>query len=218
MKSADDARHFVRTSTKLSAPAMVPEIRIHQATEVTALWQATESYLDTIGLPPPYWAFPWPGSQALARYILDHPSEFAGRRVADIGAGNGLASIAAALAGAARVVAIDPDPFAAAAATENARANGVTLDIRIRDGTLDLPEGTDLVIAGDVCYERAMAERLVPALRRAAAAGIRVLLADPGRAYLPKEGLVELARYGVPTSRELEDREVRETTIWLILP
>lgn len=218
MKSADEARRFVRENTALLPPPMVPEIRIYQATEITSLWQATESYLETIGLPPPYWAFPWPGSQALARYILDHPESFAGRTVADVGAGNGLASIAAAMAGAARVVAIDPDPFAAAAAAENAAANGVALDIRTRDGTLDLPERTGLVIAGDVCYERAMAERLLPRLRDAAAAGITVLLADPGRAYLPKEGLVEVARYEVPTTLELEDREVRETTIWRMLP
>lgn len=218
MTGLEEARRFVRENTVLLPTPMVPEIRTWQATEITSLWQATEQYLETVGLPPPYWAFPWPGSQALARYALDHPADFARRQVADIGSGNGLASIAAARAGAGRVSAIDPDPFAAAAAAENAAANDVELDLLVRDGTLDLPEGTELVIAGDVCYERAMADRLVPRLRAAAARGLTVLLADPGRAYLPKTGLVAVAQYDVPTTRELEDREVRETTIWRMQP
>lgn len=218
MVTADDARRFVRESTALVAPPLVPEIRIYQATEITSLWQATEAFLDQEGVPPPYWAFVWPGGQALARYLLDEPGVVAGRTVADIGSGNGLASIAAARAGAAHVVAIDPDPFAAAAAAENAAANGIDLDIRVRDGTLDLPAGTEVVLAGDVCYERIMAERLIASLRRAAIADLTVLVADPGRAYLPKTGLTAVARYDVPTTLELEDREVRTTTIWRLTP
>lgn len=215
---ADDARRFVRESTALTAPPLVPEINIYQATEITSLWQATEAFLDQEGVPPPYWAFVWPGGQALARYLLDEPGVVAGRTVADIGSGNGLASIAAARAGAAHVVAIDPDPFAAAAAAENAAANGIDLDIRVRDGMLDLPAGTEVVLAGDICYERAMAERLIASLRRAAIADLTVLVADPGRAYLPKTGLTAVARYDVPTTLELEDREVRTTTIWRLTP
>jgi predicted nicotinamide N-methyase len=213
----NDPAAFVRTQTELAAPLVVPEIRLHLATEVTPLWRATETTLAASGLPPPYWAFAWPGGQALARHLLDHPALVRGRRVLDFAAGSGLAAIAAAKAGAASVAAADIDTFALAAIGLNATANGVTLQI-IGDDLTDRPSAWDVVLAGDVCYERPMAERATAWLRGLADAGALVLLADPGRSYLPTEGLAAIARYQVPTSRELEDRELRETVIWRLLP
>jgi predicted nicotinamide N-methyase len=213
----NDPAAFVRTQTELAAPLVVPEIRLHLATEVTPLWRATEATLTTSGLPPPYWAFAWPGGQALARHLLDHPALVRGRRVLDFAAGSGLAAIAAAKAGAASVAAADIDAFALAAIGLNATANGVTLEI-IGDDLTDRPNAWDVVLAGDVCYERPMAERATAWLRGLADTGALVLLADPGRSYLPTEGLAAIARYQVPTSRELEDRELRETVIWQLLP
>jgi predicted nicotinamide N-methyase len=213
----NDPAAFVRTQTTLAAPPLVPEIRLHLATEVTPLWHATEATLAASGLPPPYWAFAWPGGQTLARHLLDHPALVRGRRVLDFAAGSGLAAIAAAQAGATCVSAADIDSFALAAIGLNAAANSVTLEI-IGDDLTDRPNAWDVVLAGDVCYERPMAERSTLWLRRLAGAGALVLLADPGRSYLPTAGLTEIARYQVPTSRELEDRELRETVIWRLLP
>jgi predicted nicotinamide N-methyase len=204
---------FVRAQTALAAPPLVPEIRLHLAAEVTPLWRATESTLAASGLPPPYWAFAWPGGQALARHLLDHPVFVRDRRVLDFAAGSGLAAIAAAKAGALSVAAADIDTFALAAIGLNAAANGITLNI-IGDDLIDRPNAWDVVLAGDVCYERPLAERATAWLRGLASAGALVLLADPGRSYLPTDGLTEIARYQVPTSRELEDQELRETVIW----
>ncbi len=193
---------------------MLPELRLHLATELTPLWLATEASLEQSGLPPPYWAFAWVGGQALARHLLDHPSLARGRRLLDFAAGSGVAGIAAAKAGAASVAASELDPLALAALALNAQANDVTLDLLAEDVTEGGDRGWDLVLAGDVCYERPMAERAAAWLARLAASGVEVLLADPGRAYLPKSGLVELARYMVPTTRELEDRDAREAVVY----
>jgi predicted nicotinamide N-methyase len=212
----NDPAAFVRAQTTLAAPPLVPEIRLHLATEVTPLWRATEATLVATGLPPPYWAFAWPGGQALARHLLDHPALVRGRRVLDFAAGSGLTAIAAAKTGAAGVAAADIDGFALAAINLNAAANGVALEI-IGDDLTDRPNVWDVVLAGDVCYERPMAERATAWLRSLAGAGALELLADPGRSYLPTGGLTEIARYQVPTSRELEDRERRETVIWQLL-
>lgn len=214
----DDPAAFVRTNTAVAAPSLVPELRLHLATEVTPLWEATESTLQRNNLPPPYWAFAWPGGQAVARYALDHPELVRGKRVLDFAAGTGLVGIACALAGAARVRAAEIDPFALAAMDLNAALNGVAVEGVSEDlvGS-DLPD-VDVVLAGDVCYERPMAERVTAWLRRVAAAGTTVVLGDPGRAYVPKEGLEFLARYDVPTSLDLEDRTVRETNVWRLLP
>jgi predicted nicotinamide N-methyase len=215
--SRDEATAFVRAQTALAATPLLPEIRLHLATEITPLWQATEAELAVSGLPPPYWAFAWVGGQALARHVLDRPELVRGKRVLDFAAGSGVTGIAAALAGAARVEASELDPLALAALALNAAANGVTIAATGDDLTAEAPKDWDVVLAGDVCYERPMAERVVPWLRRAAAQGALVLLGDPGRAYLPKEGLVEQARYTVPTTRELEDRDSREVTIHRLL-
>ncbi|HSK41621.1 MAG TPA: 50S ribosomal protein L11 methyltransferase, partial [Arenibaculum sp.] len=188
------------------------------ASEVTPLWAATEASLEREGLPPPYWAFAWPGGQAVARLLLDRPELVAGRHVLDFAAGSGIVAIAAARAGAARVLANEIDPFAMAAIGLNAALNGVDVEIAAGDIMGRPQPGIDLVLAGDVCYERPMAERATRWLRSLAAAGATVLLGDPGRSYLPQTGLEAVGRHAVPTSMELEDREVRETTVWRLLP
>jgi predicted nicotinamide N-methyase len=213
-----DAEAFVRGNTAISAPPLVPEIRLHLATEVTPIWQATEESLARFGTPPPFWAFAWAGGQALARYVLDHPETVAGREVLDICSGSGIVAIAAAKAGAALIVAADIDPFAAASIALNATLNGVDVEIETRDMLDRTVMGWGVVLAGDVCYEVPMASRAIGLLRRIAARGRLALLGDPGRAYLPREGLIERARYTVPTSRELEDREAREGVVWEVEP
>jgi predicted nicotinamide N-methyase len=211
---AAGATEFVLKQTALLYPPLVPEIVLHLASDALPLWHATEEVLAETGLPPPYWAFAWPGGQALARHILDHPDIVRAKRVLDVGAGSGIASIAAAKSGAARITAVEIDPFAVAALRLNAAANGVEVDTLETDpiGRTDL--AAEIVLIGDLCYERPIADRLVPWLRGLAASGALVLVGDPGRAYLPKEGLVEVARYNVPTSLDLEDRVNRETVIW----
>ncbi len=213
-----DPTAFVLGNTEVKAPPLVPEIRLRLATEVTPLWQATEESLSRGPVPPPFWAFAWAGGQALARYLLDHPQTVAGREVLDIGSGSGIVAIAAAKAGAKAVTAAEIDPFAAAAIALNALLNGVRLRIESRDLLDRGAAGWGIALAGDVCYEEPMASRAVSLLRRIAARGRPALLGDPGRAYLPREGLSELARYVVPTSRELEDREAREGVVWQVLP
>jgi predicted nicotinamide N-methyase len=208
---------FVRANTAIGRPPLVPEIRLHLATEVTPIWQATEASLARFGTPPPFWAFAWAGGQALARYILDHPETVAGKDVLDVASGSGMVAIAAAKAGAARVIAADIDTYAAEAIALNAALNGVAIGIETRDLLDRGPAGWAVVTAGDVCYEEPMASRMLALLRRIAARGRLALLGDPGRAYLPREGLVELARYTVPVSRELEDREAKEGAVFEVL-
>src|SRR5580698_5526840 len=213
----NDPEVFIHANTAINTPPLVPEIRLHLATEVTLIWQATEESLARFGTPPPFWAFAWAGGQALARYILDHPETVAGKDVLDLASGSGMVAIAAAKAGARRVTAADIDPFATAAIMMNAALNGVSLQIESRDLLDRGPAGWGVVTAGDVCYEAPMASRMIAMLRRIAARGRLALLGDPGRAYLPREGLAELARYTVPVSRELEDREAREGVVYEVL-
>ena len=215
-----DPEAFIRAETALGRLPLVPEIELHLASEITPIWQASEARLARDAVAPPYWAFAWPGGQALARHILDRPALARGLRVLDFAAGSGIGAIAAALAGARLVEACEIDPMAAAAIRMNAARNHVAVTPILEDLlAAELPAQAarwDLVLAGDVCYERPMAEQAARWLGRLAALGSRVLLADPGRAYLPKAGLSELARYCVPTSLELEDRTERETVIWEI--
>ena len=213
-----DPAAFVRCNTTITAPQLVPEIRLHLATEITPIWQATEETLARRALPPPFWAFAWAGGQALARYLLDHPTKVAGRSVLDFGAGSGLVAIAAAKAGATSVLATEIDHLAAAAIAANAALNDVAIAVKTMDLLDTIDSHWEVVTAGDVCYERPMADRVMAWLRMLAARGVLVLLGDPGRAYLPSEGLIKRARYLVPTSRELEDRECRDTVIWEVLP
>jgi len=203
---------FVRANAAPGAPPLVPEITLYLASEVTPLWHATEASLERDQLPPPYWAFAWPGGQALARYLLDNRDTARGKRVLDLGAGCGLAAIAAAMAGAARVVAAEIDPFAVAAIRLNAEMNGIAIDIESRNRLGDTaPIDANLILIGDMCYERPLADRLLQWLK---VQRTEIILADPGRAYLPKSGLTLLAEYQVPTSLDLEDRTMRETRVY----
>ena len=209
-------RAFILANTRLQAPPHTPELRLYLADEVTPIWRMTEDELGAIGLPPPFWAFAWAGGQALARYILDHPGEVAGERVVDFATGSGIVAIAAARAGAASVLAADIDPFCAAAVALNAAANGARLDFTDADLLDAAPPAAGLILAADICYEQPLADRVMAWLTAARAAGARVLIGDPGRSYFPRSGLVKLAEYRVPTTRELEDDEVKRTAVWKI--
>ncbi len=208
-----DVAAFVRAQTAVTAPPLVPEIRLHLATKITPLWEATEASLAAANVPPPYWAFAWPGGQALSRYVLDQPDSVRNRRVLDFAAGCGIGAIAAAKSGATSVVASDIDAIAVAVIGINAALNAVSVGTTTADLTRDPAARWDTIIAGDVCYERPMAEAVMPWLRAQIAGGATVLMADPGRAYLPQDGFDEIARYDVPTSLELEDRTVRTTRV-----
>lgn len=207
---------FVRQYTEIVVPALVPELRVHAATELTPLWTATEVFLRVHDLEPPYWAFVWPGSQALARWFYDHPERVRGRRVLDFAAGNGLAAIAAARVGA-RAVAVEIDPLAGDALRCNAALNRVDVEVRIGEVTGGPPPDVDLLVAGDVCYSRPMVDRILPWFRRCVAAGIEVVVADPGRAYVPVDQIELVATYRVPVLRELEDGDERETRLIRLL-
>ncbi len=211
-----DPAAFVRANTAVSRPPLVPEIALHLASEVVPIWQATEAELAEAGLPPPFWAFAWAGGQALARYLLDHPAAAAGKRVLDFAAGSGLQGIAALKAGAARVEATEIDRFAMAAIALNAALNGVTVDPVSEDLVGTANRGWDLVLAGDVCYERPLAARIEAWLKDLAAEGAEVLLGDPGRTYLPTAGLERITAYSVKTTRELEDTDVRNAVVWRV--
>jgi predicted nicotinamide N-methyase len=208
---------FVRTHTTIARAALVPEIALHLATEITPIWQATEAWLAERNIEPPFWAFAWPGGQATARLLLDEPARVAGKRVLDFAAGCGIAAVAAAMSGATLVEAAEIDPLALAATRLNAALNGVAVETPDGD-IVGSPCRWDVILAGDVCYEAPMTAHILPWLRAVAAAGAEVLLADPGRAYLPSAGLQPLVRHGVPTTLELEDRTVREVTIHRLLP
>jgi len=211
-----DYTAFIMANTAVSSAPACPEVALWLATEVTPLWEATEETLRQANLPPPYWAFCWAGGQALTRTILDNPAWVAGKRVLDFAAGGGSAGIAAAMRGAALVESAEIDPFAVAAIALNADANKV--DVRpVMDDLVGRPNRWDVVVAGDVCYERAMTDHIWPWLKALAADGALVLMADPGRAYLPKLGLMELSRLVVPTSLDLEDRVSREVAIYSIV-
>jgi predicted nicotinamide N-methyase len=215
-----DLAAFVRAQTALAIPPLIPELQLYLASALTPLWHATELTLARNGLDPPYWAFAWPGGQAIARYVLDNPDLVRGRCVLDFAAGSGLAGIAAARAGAASVTASELDPIACAAIALNAEANGAALQVSRADLTAG-PEasspgaGWDIILAGDVCYERPMAERVFAWLTARGRDGAVVLMADPGRAYLPP-GLTEIARYPVATTREVEGCEERLTRVFLL--
>jgi predicted nicotinamide N-methyase len=189
--------------------------------EPTVLWEQTERDLGRADLAPPFWAYPWAGGIALARYILDHPERVAGQTVLDMASGSGLVAIAAALAGAVQVTASDIDPMAVAAIGRNARANDVRLTVIAADllasGTLRAEGGdisADLVLVGDAWYERRLAHRMHAFLGRARAAGARALIGDPGRTYLPRAGLRALASYAVPVWAGLEETDLKQTTVW----
>jgi predicted nicotinamide N-methyase len=202
--------NFITANAALIAPPLVPEIKLYLATEVVPLWRATEEELAEIGVPPPYWAFAWAGGQALARYVLDNPAIVAGQRVLDIGAGSGLVALAAAKVGAATVLAADIDAFACAAIRLNATANNCAVTTT-QDDLIGAPNAWDVILVGDLFYERPLAERLLAWLTPL---DVPALLGDPGRNYFPKDRVEKLATYSVQTTRDLEDREIRETGVY----
>lgn len=209
-----DRAGFIRANTAVIAPPLVPEVKLHLAHEAVPLWQKTEEELGEIGLPPPFWAFAWAGGQALARHVLDHPELVAGKRVIDLATGSGLVGIAAMKAGAAGVLAADIDSFACAAAALNATLNGVALEIASADLLAAPAPDCDVILVGDLFYEQALAARVLSFLAEAGARGIPALIGDPGRSYLPREKLTRLGDYRVPVTRELEDSEIKLTSVW----
>ena len=209
---------FVLAHTSLTVVPFVPEVRLHLADEPIGLWERTESDRGGEQLPPPFWAFAWAGGQAIARYLLDHPALVAGRRVLDVAAGSGLIAIAAALAGAATVTAVEIDPLAVAAIGLNARANRVDVTARLEDVLSGDGGDAQVVFAGDVFYSREMTERILGFILRVRARGASVLVGDPGRVYLPREHLSRVAVYDVPVQQALEDTPVKRTTLWRPVP
>lgn len=208
-----DIPAFIRANTRVNAPPHVPEVRLHLADDAVALWQLTEEELDRLGLPPPFWAFAWAGGQALARYILDTPAIVRGRTVLDVASGSGLVAIAAMRAGAASACAVDIDPFCAPAAAMNAALNGVDISTSDAD-PIGAPTDADVILVGDLFYDRDLSPRLLDWLRALAGEGRTVLIGDPGRTYLPRDALEQVASYEVPTLTALEDAAVKRTGVW----
>ena len=210
---AEERTAFIRANTRLLAPPLAPEMRLHLADEAVELWTRTEAELQASGLPPPFWAFAWAGGQALARWIGDHPGRVAGRRALDFASGSGIVAIAAALAGAAKVEASEIDPFAQAAIALNAGENRVAVDVLSED-VIGTDRGWDVVLAGDVAYERDMAAAVFAWLEGLARRGALVLVGDPRRSYLALDRLECVAEYSVPTPRALEDAEIKRTGVF----
>ena len=206
-----DLADFIRANTELLSPPLVPEVTLHLATEMVPLWRKSEEELEAMGVPPPYWAFAWAGGQALARYVLDNAEVVRGKSVLDFGSGSGLVGIAAMKAGARSVLSADIDKYAAAAIALNARANDVAITATT-DDLIGRDADWDIILIGDMCYERPLAEKLLAWLRES---GASVLLGDPGRSYFPKSGVERLAIYNVQVTRDLEDREIRETGVYV---
>lgn len=209
---------FVRANTALLPVPLVPEISLHLASEALPLWQKTEEELAEAGLPPPYWAFAWAGGQALARYLLDHADLVAGKTVLDLGSGSGLTAIAAMKAGAAHVRAVDIDAFAIAAIELNAQANGASVAADQADILDSREKSGDVILVGDLFYEKPFAERVLAFLDAQAAYGIGILIGDPGRSYLPRQRVETIATYSVPVSRDLEDNDIKKTSVWRLKP
>jgi predicted nicotinamide N-methyase len=208
-----DRRAFIRDNTRLLRPPLAPRLRLYLADEAVALWQKTEEELGRIGLPPPFWAFAWAGGQALAGFLAERTETVAGKFVLDFASGSGLVAIAAAKAGAARVEASEIDDFALTAIEMNARENDVTIDVRSGD-LVGVDDGWDVVLAGDISYQREMAEAATAWLESLAARGADVLIGDPGRAYLARDRLECVAEYRVPVTRALEDADIKRSGVY----
>lgn len=208
-----DIPAFIRENTRVLAPSHVPEIRLYLADDAVALWEMTEEQLGEMGLPPPFWAFAWAGGQALARYLLDHAEIARGRSVMDVASGSGLVAIAAMRSGAASVLAVDIDAFAADAAKLNAELNGVVIATSDVD-PVGKPTAADLILVGDLFYDRDLAPRVLEWLIALEREGKEVLIGDPGRTYLPRDKLEQIAAYDIPVTRALEDAEVKRAAVW----
>ena len=211
----EDRELFIRANTRLVSPPLTPELRLWLADDAFALWRMTESQLDRLQLPPPFWAFAWAGGQALARYVLDHPDLVRGKRVLDFASGSGLVAIAAAKAGAAQVEACDIDELALAAMRMNSAENGVLIDPR-GDALIGADEGWDVVLAGDIAYERDVASATMSWFGQLQRRGAMALIGDPGRAYLQRDALQSLTSYDVPVSRALEDADIKTTGVFCL--
>lgn len=194
------------------------EISLHMADEVLPLWRAVQVETGDPDAALPYWAFAWAGGLAIGRYLIEHPEAVARRRVFDLATGSGLCAIAAMRAGATQATGVDIDGFAAAAIGLNARANAARVTAVHRDVLDEGPPAADVILAGDCWYDAQLAERVMPWLRRAREHGIDVLVGDPGRRYLPTGELVELARYDVRTTTELEDMDRKEGRVYRLWP
>jgi predicted nicotinamide N-methyase len=205
---------FVRANTELIAPPLVPEICLYLAAESLPIWRKTEEELGRMNVPPPYWAFAWAGGQALARFLLDNPDQVAGRRVLDLGAGSGITSIAAMKAGATHAIASDIDALALAAIALNAEANAVEVETTAADLLARAPDALDVVLVGDLFYERVLAERVLAFVEAARQRGAEVLVGDPRRSYFPSDRFRQVALYSVPVTRELEDAEIKRSAVW----
>lgn len=211
-RGVSDRQAFIMAQTAVGPVPGLP-IRLYQASEVTPLWLMTEADLARTRLPPPFWAFPWAGGQALARYILDHPEIVAGKRVVDIACGSGLVGIAAALAGAAHVLANDIDPYCEAAVALNAGLNGVTIAFSGKDMLQGPAPDADVFLAGDICYEKPMADAMLTFFRRLGAES-SVYIGDPHRSYFPKDGLRRCAGYEIAVTADIEDTPIKPATVW----
>jgi predicted nicotinamide N-methyase len=201
-------------NTRALSPPLVPEVRLYLAEESLPIWQKTEEELGEMNVPPPYWAFAWAGGQALARYLLDNPALVAGKSVIDLGTGSGLTAIAARRAGAASVLAADIDALALAAVRVNAELNGVVVEATGDDLLASPPSRADVVLVGDLFYERVLAERVTRYIEQASQAGALILIGDPKRSYFPAGRFRLAAEYQVPVTRELEDAEIKRTSVW----
>ncbi|HXX60476.1 MAG TPA: 50S ribosomal protein L11 methyltransferase [Candidatus Sulfotelmatobacter sp.] len=215
---ADSSRAFVLRHTRLRPVPGLEAIRLHLADDVVSLWHAVQVERADPDPALPFWAVAWAGGLAVARYLHEHPDVVAGRRVFDLASGSGLCVIAAMRAGAAAGTGADIDPYAAAAITLNARVNGCRVSVLRRDVLDQEVPDTDVILAGDCCYEATLAARLLPWLQRAASQGIDVLLGDPGRRYLPREALAELAAYDLRTTSELDDLALRQGRVYALRP
>ena len=209
-----DAQRFIAENTRLLTPPLVPEIKLHLAEESIPIWKKTEEELGEMNVPPPFWAFAWAGGQALARYLLDHRDLTAGKRVLDLGCGSGLTAIAAAKGGAREVLAADIDAFSLAATHINATTNGVSVATTDRDMLDDAACAFDVILVGDLFYERQLADRVLGYIERAKAGGAISLIGDPQRSYFPRGRFTQLDSYEVPVTRELEDAEIKKTAVW----
>ena len=191
-------------------------IRIYTADELTPIWEATEKDLAEANVAPPFWAFPWAGGQALSRYVLDNPDLVRGKLVLDLASGSGLVAVAAALAGAAQVVANDIDPMCEAAVALNAELNGVSIDYlggNLLDGD---PPDYDVILAADVFYEQTPARLFRAMLERCHANGSLILAGDPGRTYFPRDAFRQVAEYDVTTTTEIENNPVKSARVWTL--
>lgn len=213
-KEAPRAEAFIAANTRPLTPPLVPEIRLHLAEESLPIWQKTEEELGEMNVPPPYWAFAWAGGQALARYLLDTPALVRGLSVIDLGSGSGLTAIAAKRSGAAKVLAADIDAFSLAAVRLNAALNSVEVETTGEDLLASAPERADVILVGDLFYERELAARVTAYIEQAAASGASVLIGDPKRSYFPVGRFTLAAEYQVPVTRELEDAEIKRTSVW----